>query len=111
MKYIILFLFPLASYGQVQQQDTAHISMTQLHQFKKDRTIGKTVQLFGSVALGAYFLMEKSYDNKIENGDTDAKRAPKALPVIGCAFLMVGITIDMGAVDHLFKKRRRSKQP
>lgn len=110
MKYLILILLPLTSYGQYQQQDTTQISMAQWQAFKKDRTTGKAVQILGVLAVGTYFFLEKGYDTKIDNGDLTAKRPSKAIPIIGCAAMAIGFSIDMGAINHIVK-RRRSKQP
>lgn len=79
MKKYILFLF--ISFLSV----AAYIPG--LATYKNDRTMGKALQLFGTLALGTHYVLQNIYANRIADGELGAKPPPKALPIAGCAVM------------------------
>jgi hypothetical protein len=94
------------SSGQVQKSDTTVINIAGLDQYKKDRTTGKAVQLIGTLALGTYFVLENSYEHRVREGDLNAEPPSRIIPIAACGVMAIGIIIDMGAVEHLFKRKK-----
>lgn len=107
---VILFMSTAKhSIGQSIKRDTSEIVMPGFDKYKKDRNSGKVLQILGGLALTGYFVMAKRYENSVLDGETNSTPPPGVLPIVGSGLMTVGFGIDMGAVEHLFKRKKKKK--
>lgn len=92
--------------AQIMEQDTSQIVIPGFQEYKKDRKTGKVFQLLGGLGLMTYFVLAKTHENAVLNGDLQAKPPSTIIPIAASAVMTVGFSIDMGAVGHLFRKKR-----
>lgn len=93
--------------AQVAKPDNHQIVIPGFEKYKKDRKAGKVFQLIGGLGLTTYFILSKTHQNAVRDGSLNAKPPSLALPIAASAVMTVGFAIDMGAIDHLFKKKTK----
>lgn len=92
--------------AQVAKPDNYQIVIPGFEKYKKDRKAGKVFQLVGGLGLTTYFILSKTHQTAVRDGSLNANPPPLALPITASAVMTIGFAIDMGAVEHLFKRKR-----
>ena len=94
------------SSAQTVEQNTSQIVIPGFPEYKKQRKVGKVFQLIGGLGLTTYFVLSKTHQNAVRNWPLDAKPPSLIIPIAASAVMTIGFSIDMGAVDHLFRRKR-----
>ena len=108
---ILIFLISAVctqfSHGQIQQKDSTiqTVQIYGLKEFKKERSLGKELQILGGVGLTTYFFLLNMHNNKIKKDELDSKAPSGVIPIVAGSFLTIGFVIDQGAIDNLFKRK------
>jgi hypothetical protein len=104
------FRHPIAPSPIVVDQDDDNDPVVLRHQlYMNAHTSAKALELVGVLLIGGGLAYQMQYQNNAlsaaQNGKKfEAKKMPVGVPIAGIGCFLVGITIDIGAGEHLKKR-------